>query len=90
MITIPFFNWGLFGIVAAFAHGLSATEYSALSNLFNQTNGKEWWLSTATADPCLWDGISCLNNQLYSLDLSNSSMSGVLVEETLLALKTLR
>lgn len=76
------------------AHGISVAEYSrALNDFFNQTNGKEWskgsnWLTTV--DPCLWDGIFCLQGKLFSLDLSNTSLSGVIAEETLLAFQTLR
>ena len=78
---------------ATAVYGLSVGEYAALTGLFNQTNGKEWsgatnWLTTG--DACLWDGISCLQDELYSLDLSNMSISGVVFEETLLVLKTLR
>ena len=80
-------------IVAA-VYGVSTTEYAALNDLFNQTGGQEWlkeetnWLTTS--NPCLWGGISCLQDQLYSLDLFNRSLNGVVAEETLLVFTTLR
>jgi len=55
------------------------SECEALVVLYNSTDGSTWtnntgWLQTIT--PCFWNGISCDNGHINSIQLSSNNLSG--------------
>lgn len=64
--------------------GIPDTEWSALVDVYNSTNGPEWsdssgWLDDSVSE-CTWFGITCTDNHNHVVDinLSNNNLSGVL------------
>lgn len=62
--------------------GIPDTEWSALVDLYNSTNGPEWndssgWLDDSVSE-CSWFGITCTDNHVVDINLSNNNLSGVL------------
>jgi hypothetical protein len=60
------------------------SECDALAALYHATNGDAWtdnagWLTEA--DPCAWNGISCLSGSVSVVQLTNNNLSGPIPSE---------
>lgn len=63
---------------------ISVEECKALGALYNSTNGNSWVDHTGWFDdenPCSWFGITCENNQVAEIRLSDNNLTGVLPDE---------
>ncbi len=70
-------------ILAGAAYGVTETEYNALFDLYNSTDGANWtdntgWLIPGT-DPCDWYGITCDQaGSVSRIDLDENNLSGTI------------
>uniref|UniRef100_A0A6B2KX99 PARP catalytic domain-containing protein n=1 Tax=Arcella intermedia TaxID=1963864 RepID=A0A6B2KX99_9EUKA len=59
---------------------VSYEERLALLDLFNATNGNQWYNSTewGSSDACGWFGVTCAYSNVISLNLTNNNLLGAL------------
>ncbi|MEM7535929.1 MAG: leucine-rich repeat domain-containing protein [Chloroflexota bacterium] len=60
------------------------TECEALVAIYNATNGPNWTNNTGwlvIQSPCTWFGVSCMNGNMQTLDLSENELVGVIPPE---------
>lgn len=63
---------------------LEAADCAALTNLVNSPSGQIWGATLGwdlEVDPCLWNGIGCVSNQVFSVRVNDRGLSGEIPAE---------